>query len=144
MSKRFYTTLPDGYAVCEHVDCPVASTCLHQIAYGILLEKEKYLRLINPGLCTKDGACTFYRDCKPVTYARGFTNFQRRMYPAQYQHFMTALIGKFGRNPYFERRRGATPLPPAEQHIVLNALKDAGVNEDMRFDKYEEHINWYD
>ena len=47
-------------------------------------------------------------------------------------------------NPYFERRRGEFPLSPKEQRIVLNALRRVGVTEELRFDHYEESVNWYD
>ena len=102
------------------------------------------LRLLNPTLCTRDEACPYFRDSAPVTYARGFTGMQSRMFPAQYQQFMSILMSHFGRNPYFERRRGEFPLSPKEQRIVLNALRRVGVTEELRFDHYEESVNWYD
>lgn len=77
-------------------------------------------------------------------YARGFTGFQKRMFPGQYRTFMQTLIGTFGRNAYFERRRGETPLPPAEQETIIAALRKAGVTEDLTFDHYEEQINYCD
>ena len=145
------TTIPSGYPVCEHEDCPQAATCLHQTAYQELQKQEEYLHLINPNRCTTDGTCKYYRDNTPVTYARGFTNFQKKMFPGQYKKFMSILIGTFSRNPYFERRRGDTPLSPKEQAVILNALEQAGVGtngspsiEDFKFDSYEECINWYD
>ena len=144
MPKKTYTSLPPHYAVCEHSDCPQAKNCLHRLAYPELAKKEDYLYLINPDRCTKDGKCRFYRDNKPVIYARGFTNFQKRMYPNQYQKFMSIMIGIFGRNPYFERRRGETLLSPDEQKTVLDALRKAGITEEFKFDKYETIINWYD
>ena len=144
MPKKTYTSLPHNYPVCEHSDCPMAATCLHQIAYATFLESEDYLRLINPTKCSKEESCAFYRDNKPITYARGFTNFQKRMFPDQYQMFMMICIGHWSRNSYFERRRGDYLLPPQEQEFILNALKQAGVAEDMKFDSYESHINWYD
>ena len=76
MTKRTYTSLPTDYAVCIHVDCSLAATCLHQLAYPTLLGSKTFLRLINPNHCTKDDKCKFYRDSKPVVYARGLTNFQ--------------------------------------------------------------------
>ncbi|MEO3239187.1 DUF6078 family protein, partial [Parabacteroides distasonis] len=93
---------------------------------------------------TRDEACPYFRDSAPVTYARGFTGMQSRMFPAQYQQFMSILMSHFGRNPYFERRRGEFPLSPKEQRIVLNALRRVGVTEELRFDHYEESVNWYD
>ena len=143
MPKKTYRDLPTDYSLCQHTDCPMAATCLHQIAYPLLLKSETYLRLINPKKCSKDRKCPFYRDSKPVTYAFGFTNFQKKMFPGQYQTFMCTLIGKFGRNAYFERRRGDSPLSPKEQEIVLAALQKAGITEKIPFDKYEDIINWY-
>lgn len=101
------TSLPTNYPVCEHSSCPMAATCLHYIAYTMMMEQnEEYLQLINPARCSKDESCIYYRDKKPVIFARGYTNFQKRMYPQQYDQFMTTLILHFGRNQYFKRRRG--------------------------------------
>ena len=143
MPKKTYTSAPSDYPVCVHSDCPQAATCLHRLAYSEKKEST-YLRLINPRLCKTDGKCKFYRDSTPVAYARGFINFQKKMYPGQYQTFMTILIGKFSRTGYYERRRGATALSPKEQDIVLDALRRVGVEEKLEFDKYEENINWND
>lgn len=79
-----------------------------------------------------------------MLYARGFTNFQQRMFPDQYTRFMAICISEWSRNPYFERRRGARLLPPSEQQFILKALKAVGVTEEMQFDSYEEAVNWYD
>lgn len=144
MPKKQYTSLPSGYAVCQHSDCKMASTCLHQLAYDQLMQKETYLRLLNPGKCSKDEQCEFYRDNKPVVYARGFTNFQKQMFPHQYREFMSRCISHWSRNTYFERRRGDYPLPPSEQEFILQALKDCGVAEQFEFDSYEQLTNWYD
>lgn len=144
MPKKIYENIPSRYTVCQHSDCPMASTCLHQIAYEPLMKSENFLSLINPMRCKKNEKCEFYRNNTPVEYARGFTNFQKYMYPQQYQAFMNILIAHFSRNSYFERRRGDSPLSPKEQKIVLNALQEAGVDKPLRFDSYEERINWYD
>ena len=142
MPKKEYTSLPKDYPVCEHSSCPLAATCLHQTAYSTLLEHADYLRLINPTRCCKNEACTYYRDKKPVIFARGFINFQKRMFPQQYDQFMTTLILHFGRNQYFKRRRGDILLPPEEQEVIRLMLEKVGADSKMDFDKYEEHINW--
>lgn len=142
--KKTYHELPGDYEVCKHSDCPMANTCLHQIAYSRLIETQEYLRLINPRRCTYDSTCKYYRSNTPVMYARGFTNFQQQMFPGQYAAFMSKLIACFGRNPYFERRRGDYPLPPQEQRLILETLQESGVKQDLKFDSYEELTNWYD
>lgn len=144
MPKKEFKSLPTDYPVCEHSNCPMASTCLHQMAYSTLMEQEEYLRLVNPAKCSKDGTCSYYRNCKPVIYARGFTNFQKHMFPEQYRKFMSICISHWSRNPYFERRRGERALSPNEQSFILNALKKVGITDEMKFDSYEENVNWYD
>lgn len=145
MPKKLNKDIPTDYAVCQRPDCPQAGNCLHQIAYQPLIERQAIVvRLLNPNLCTGDKACPYFRDSAPVTYARGFTRMQNKMYPQQYHTFMSILVSHFGRNPYFERRRGDSPLSPKEQRLVLNALRRAGVTEEMKFDSYEENINWSD
>ena len=74
MPKKTYTSLPTDYSVCKHADCPMAATCLHQLAYPTLLGSQTFLRLINPRKCSKDEKCSFYRDSKPETYLRGLSN----------------------------------------------------------------------
>ena len=116
----------------------------HQIVYPVKLEKKDILSVVNPTKCSQDAKCKFFRSNKPITYARGFAHFQKRMFPDQYDRFSMILLGKFGRNAYYERRRGDTALTPKEQRIVLDALKKVGVKEDMTFESYEENTNWYD
>lgn len=142
MTKNNNQTTPHDYPVCKHHDCPMATTCLRQIAYTTLIENEEYLLLINPTKCSKDEACKYYRDKKPVVFARGFTNFQKHMYPEQYDKFMTTLIFHFGRNQYYKRRRGTILLPPEEQKVIRLMLEKVGADPKMDFDSYEEQINW--
>ena len=144
MITKLHTTDPADYPVCVHAQCPKAAECLHRIAFEKLRAEKTYMRLLNPDHCTADDSCRNFRYNKPLRYARGFTNFQRRMYPDQYEHFMSTLIMRFGRNPYYDRRRGTIAMPPEEQALVLQVLKNVGVTEEMQFDSYVDAINWYD
>lgn len=144
MPKRLYTSTPPDYPVCMHRDCPMAATCLHQISYEELLKCNNYLQLINPLQCTKSNSCTFYRNNKPIVYARGFEKMQKRMFPDQYYQFKNICIKRWSRNPYYERRRGDSPLSPSEQAFVMDVLRKVGITEDLKFDHYEESLNWND
>lgn len=144
MPKKLYTSIPPRYEVCLHADCSKADVCLHQIAYQKLLSGQTTLYLINPKMCKKNARCQFFRNSTPVRYARGFTGFQKQMYPDQYAKFSSILRSEFGRNPYFERRKGLRPLSPSEQDLILNALQRVGVKEKLEFDAYEDEISWYD
>lgn len=136
--------MPAGYTTCQQADCPRANTCLRQLAYESMMAKAPVLSIFNPRFCTKNDTCPHFRDSAPVTYAREFTGMQRKMFPTQYQTFMSFLMSRFGRTSYFKRRRGETPLSPKEQKLILQALRLAGVSEELKFDQYEENINWQD
>ena len=136
--------IPRSYAVCELADCPCADACLHQLAYRQKVEMDRFLWLVNPRLCSRDKQCTFYRDSAPVTYARGFTQMQKRMYPGQYDRFKTKLVLQFGRNPYFERRNGKTLISPKEQNLIKQVARQVGVEAEFSFDAYEQRLNWND
>lgn len=144
MQKYKDDYVPRQYMVCQQADCPLAARCLRQIAYGLLLadEEECCLRLLKPRFCSTDGHCQHYRDNTPVRFARGFANFQQKMFPQQYREFMERLAERFGRNPYFQRRRGERLLPPEEQEVILDTLRQVGVAEGMAFDAYEEKVYW--
>lgn len=144
MKKINYADIPNDYPVCLHQDCPMADTCLRQIAYNILVNNDRTIRIVNPTQCSKNSDCIFYRNSTPVIYALGFSNFKKHMLPDQYNSFMDVCYQRWNRNPLYERRRGVKALTPEDQNFVLNAVRTAGVTEDLKFDNYEEKLNWCD
>ena len=109
MPKKLYEDVPDGYPVCLHGDCPLAEDCLHRLAYHVLIGQSDILRVVNPNHCVKDQSCPYFRSAVPVRCACGFTAMQQNMLPGQYRTFMAILVERFGRNSYYERRRGGHP-----------------------------------
>ena len=144
MPEKNHFELFSSYKACLHDDCQCKATCLRHLAFEELLQTNEVLRIVNPSKCVKDATCPYYRDNNPTTFARGFTNFQQKMFPDQYRTFRNKCIARFGRNGYFMRRRGELALSPEEQRIVLKALKTAGITEEWSFDAYEEQLNWED
>jgi len=142
MPKKDNRTMPPTYPVCVLSDCPQATHCLHRTAYEALTQTADEMRLVNPERCTQTENCPYFRDNTPVRYARGFKQMRERMYPAQYRQFQQTLIAAFGRNAFYERQRGDYGLPPAEQATVRQALRKAGVADDLDFDAYETQLDW--
>ncbi|MDD6378506.1 MAG: DUF6078 family protein [Prevotella sp.] len=137
------TAIPHNYEACLTNNCPQREHCLRAWVWDNRKSSVQRYVVLNPDLTTSDGHCPFYCDDQPQRYALGFTNFQRRLYPDQYKQFMSACIARFGRNPYFMRRRGDTPMSPSEQAFIRSVLKQIGAPEDIDFDGFEERINWY-
>lgn len=137
------TAIPHNYEACLTNNCPQREHCLRAWVWDNRKSSVQRYVVLNPDLTTSDGHCPFYCNDQPQRYALGFTNFQRRLYPDQYKQFMSACIARFGRNPYFMRRRGDTPMSPSEQAFIRSVLKQIGAPEDIDFDGFEERINWY-
>ncbi len=137
------TAIPHNYEACLTNNCPQREHCLRAWVWDNRKSSVQRYVVLNPDLTTSDGHCSFYCDDQPQRYALGFTNFQRRLFPDQYKQFMSACITRFGRNPYFMRRRGDTPMSPSEQAFIRSVLKQIGAPEDIDFDGFEERINWY-
>lgn len=135
-------SIPRDYPVCMYGDCPLAEKCLHQRAFRGHEEMGTYLRLLNPSKCRKQEGCPHYVDSEPVRFAKGFTGFQKKMYPGQYERFMNALVLHFGRNQYFKRRRGDMLLPPEEQAVIKSVLEKVGADSSLDFDQYVEETYW--
>lgn len=135
-------TQPCEYWACLPCGCPQREHCLRAWTWDHRDSSERWFTVLNPELTRLDGRCPYYCDDRPQRYAVGFTNFQKHMYPEQYDQFRTACIARFGRNPYFMRRRGDTPLPPSEQAFIRSVLKQVNAPKDLDFDGYEERINW--
>ena len=136
------TDIPSTYPICEKADCPKAAHCLHQMAYAPLRKQEPKLHLINPDFCEPGESCPFYKDATPVRFAFGFTNFQKNMFPEQYDHFRILLTTHYGHTGYFRRRRGEKPLSPEEQQFIEKTAKSVGVSLQLEFDRYEERLCW--
>ena len=143
MNKINYNEVPYGFMHCLEADCPMASHCLRQLAMQAVPKDQIGVLILNPQLPEPSDKCKYYRSDEPQVYGKGFQNMQKFMLPGQYDTFRYRLIGKFGRNPYFERRKGARLCSPNEVRVVKAALKEIGL-EHLEFDAYEKHLCWFD
>ena len=143
MNKINYKDVPYGFRHCLEATCPMASHCLRQMAMQALPKDEMSVIILNPQMTKPSEDCRFYRSDEPQLYGRGFANMQKQMLPGQYDTFRYRLQGKFGRNPYFERRKGARLCSPSEVEMVREVLKELGL-EHLDFDGYVKRLNWTD
>ncbi len=138
MDRKTLRNLPSNYAVCILADCPMASQCLRHVAFDEMAERNDFMRVISPCVCSKNEKCKHYRSAQPLTFALGFTNMQKRMYPDQYKRFVNLLMQDHGRTTFYKKRKGTKPLHPKEQAKILSILRRIGITEELKFDRYEE------
>lgn len=138
-----YNEVPGCFVHCMQADCKMARHCLRQLAMQTMPNKLTTVTILNPQLTVAAEKCEYYRSDELQIYGKGFINMQKRMLPDEYSTFMYRLQGKFGRNSYFERRKGARLCSPSEVKEVEEALKAIG-HEELKFDEYIKKLNWID
>ena len=143
MNKISFKEVPEGYTICIKANCPLANSCLRQLAMQVLTRQNKIVRIVNPLLTQPSEQCEFFRSDEPQVYARGFAAMKEEMLPRQYKVFMSHLQSVFGRTGYFERRRGDRLCSPKDIKTVEAVLKDLGLQH-LGFDAYEQRYNWDD
>ncbi len=151
MTTMKFKDVPKDFRLCTNAKCPWRKTCLRQLAMQVLPDSEEQILAVNPNLtahpeATADGACNcpFYRENRPVTYARGFTQMEERMTVSQFRSYRAMFLSVYSRSSFYDRRNGSIPLPPTEQALIRRMLSDIGFTIDDPFDRYEEHFNWND
>ena len=136
--------VPGNFVLCLNADCPLAGRCLHQLVRQQVGTDELVLHVYNPEVVKGGEGCEHFRCQAPVRYAFGFEGMQEKMLPRQYAQFRDQLMAQFSRNRFFVRRRGEFPMPPAEQELIRDVLRQVGADPSMDFDRYEERVNWTD
>ncbi len=142
-AKSLYDDMPGTFSLCIQADCPMAAHCLRRIMWNKVPATQGHITIVNPAQTLPYEQCPHHRPDTPVIYAKGFTGMQQQMFPVQYDRFSTRLIGHFGRNAYFERRRGERLCTPKEIIYIRQLLQSLGLP-DMEFDAYVERFNWND
>ena len=140
---KHLTRVPGCFLHCIQSDCKMADHCLRQLAMQAMPDDYTGVTIVNPKLTKPTGDCEFYRSDELQVYGKGFKNMQKHMLPGQYDTFRYRLQGKFGRNPYFDRRKGKHLCSPSNIKEVEAALKEIG-HEELKFDAYVKKLNWID
>ena len=143
MSKINYDEVPGCYLHCNNADCKMACHCLRQLAMQALPNDQIAVTILNPQITQTGEGCEYYRSNELQVYGNGFKNMQKKMLPDEYSKFSYRLQDEFGRNPYFERRKGARLCSPKEMKEVEAVLKAIN-HEELKFDAYVEKLNWDD
>ena len=93
-------------------------------------------------LAQTEGDCPYYRSTEKVRYARGFVRMIRSLPVNVSEAVAQRLIARFGRNAYYDMRKGKRAIAPAEQEIILAVVAECGAQQEFLFDAYEEKHAW--
>lgn len=138
-----YSRIPHNYMLCLNRECPLADTCLRQMAEQCVPANIISWTVISPRyLSTLKGACPHYRSAAKVRYAKGFMRILENLPYKQMKVAIANLLNYFGQRTYYRVRKGERLLSPSEQKDVLNILKKCGVSSSQEFDAYVEQYYW--
>ncbi len=136
-------TVPNNYTLCIKNDCPKADTCLRHVAVGMMSSEVQRWSIISLAyLAQIEGECPMYRSAEKVQYARGFVRMIRTLPVNVSEMVAHKLIAHFGRNAYYDMRKGKRLIAPAEQEIIRTVVAECGAGQEVAFDAYEEDYQW--
>ena len=135
--------VPTNYTLCIKGDCPKATMCLRYKATQMMPAEVQTWSIISPAyLAQMKGECPHYRSAEKVQYARGFVRMIRTL-PVNISEMVAhKLIARFGRNAYYDMRKGKRAIAPAEQEVIIAVVAECGAQQEVVFDSYEENFQW--
>lgn len=144
--------IPPYYAYCFTGKdlCPKAATCLRAIAAQPLAESEEegknILYCVNPvyvqRLSSAD-SCRYYRNNKPVRYAKGMTQLLEDLPLKQSRVVRLRVMQCFScESYYYQSRKGERLISPQEQEAIRSVFRSAGVAGEPKFDKFQYSLAW--
>lgn len=136
-------TVPTNYMLCLKSDCPKSTMCLrHKATLMIPADMIEWSILSPAYLAQMKGECPHYRSAEKVRYARGFVRMIRTLPVNISEMVAQKLIARFGRNAYYDMRKGKRTIAPTEQEVIRTVVAECGALQEVVFDSYEENFQW--
>ena len=137
-TKKTSEKVPTNYTLCIKGDCPKAANCLRHVAVAMMPAEVQRWSIVSPAyLAQMEGECPMYRSAEKVRYARGFVRMVRTLPVNISEMVMHKLIARFGRNGYYDMRKGKLAIAPAEQEIIRIVVAECDAQQEAEFDGYE-------
>ena len=142
-TKKTSEKVPTNYTLCIKGDCPKAANCLRHVAVAMMPAEVQRWSIVSPAYLTQiEGECPMYRSAEKVRYARGFVRMVRTLPVNISEMVMHKLIARFGRNGYYDMRKGKLAIAPAEQEIIRIVVAECDAQQEAEFDGYEMGYQW--
>lgn len=125
-------------AFCIHSGCQMADKCMR--AKAVTEADPEMVTIVNPCLTTGGEDCPYYAILQPVRHARGFLGILREVSRRQLDAIARDLILRYGKNPYYEMRKGTRLIPPADQDYIRSVFQQHGVQESCLFDSFQDEL----
>ena len=135
--------VPNNYTLCIKGDCPKAANCLRHVAVAMMPAEVKTWQIVSLAHLTQmEGDCPYFRSAEKVEYARGFVRMVRSLPVNVSETVAHKLIARFGRNGYYDMRKGKLAIAPDQQEIIRTVVAECGAQQEVEFDGYEMDYQW--
>ena len=135
--------VPNNYTLCIKSDCPKGANCLRHVAMAMMPAEVQRWSIVSPAyLAQMEGECPLYRSAEKVQYARGFVRMVRTLPVNISEMVMHKLIARFGRNGYYDMRKGKLAIAPAELEVIRTVVAECRAQQEVEFDSYEMDYQW--
>ena len=131
------------YLVCFIDQCPLHDQCLRWLAGQYVDTMPLAHNAINPHNPKIGGEqCIMFRKSERVLMKRGLTNLYYDMPGHMEKSIRAHLISLWGRNQYFEMRRGKRLITPSRQQDIADVCRQHGWTGPIVYDGEQEDWLW--
>lgn len=128
--------------LCASCDCKVADRCHRAMGYKTITTEDKVLKVVNPMIVTSDEHCPMFSYKKTVRYGCGFMEMERNLPRGTFDVIKQRLLKEYGKNPYYEMRKGTRLISPETQMFFEGLFLEMGIATPYPFDKYVDVEEW--
>ena len=129
-------------ALCSSNGCKVADRCRRAMGYKTISKEDKTLMVVNTMLTTNDESCPMYSHLHTVRFAKGFMKLQDEMSRTKFDALKQLLLAHYGKNPYYEMRKGTRLISPDDQRLIAQAVSNIDASIADPFDEHVEQEVW--
>lgn len=146
-----HADIPANYLYCfaSQDSCPQVGTCLRAIAAQLLKNAPARMQQVNalsPYFAEKtagDKSCAFYRNNRPVTFAKGMTHLFDELPYVKAHTVRCAVMNCFSCETYFYQcRKGERLISPEEQQKIAQVFQRNVPQLTPKFDDLIEKLSW--
>lgn len=138
MKELTFNDVPSWFVLCTNSQCPMAESCLRQMAVRLAPNDVKTAMCVMPTQWCDDD-CQWYAEVKTTMRKRGFSHLFERIYDADARTIRRELLRYFGyKKKYYALLRGEQALTADEEQYIRRLLKRHGYDWEPPFDNEEE------
>lgn len=130
-------TVSPAFQMCFLDDCPRCTDCLHFLAARKLPASREWGPAIFPTIKRTEQGCRFFKTAAIKHMAWGFESIFSEV-KSKHETGLRAAVKAYlgGHGTYYRYHNGQRMLSPEQQEWIINLFRQAGYQNDLRFDHY--------